>query len=83
MVDDGLIGLEVQHIDGQDIICKVLNDGEMGEKRGVNIPNVALHLPAITEKDKADIRFGVEQGVDFIAASFVRNADSVLEIKAL
>lgn len=83
LIDDGLIELEVQYVEDQEIICKVLNDGEMGEKRGVNIPNVPLHLPSITEKDKADIRFGIEQGVDFIAASFVRNAECVLEIKAL
>ena len=54
-----------------DVICQVLNTGILGEKKGVNIPDTAIHLPAITEKDKADIRFGIEQGIDFIAASFV------------
>ena len=66
----------------RDIICEVINGGELGEKKGVNVPNVAVRLPAITQKDKDDIRFGVEQGIDFIAASFVRNAECVLEIKA-
>lgn len=82
LIDDGLIELEVISKRGKEIICKVLNGGELGERKGVNVPNVPVRLPAITEKDKEDIRFGVEQGVDFIAASFVRNAECVLEIKA-
>ncbi len=82
LIDDGLIELEVVKKDGADIICKVLNGGELGERKGVNVPNVPVRLPAITEKDKEDIRFGVEQEVDFIAASFVRNAECILEIKA-
>lgn len=82
LIDDGLIELEVVKKDGADIVCKVLNGGELGERKGVNVPNVPVRLPAITEKDKEDIRFGVEQGVDFIAASFVRNAECILEIKA-
>lgn len=82
LIDDGLIGLKVISKTERDIHCEVVNGGELGEKKGVNVPNVAVRLPAITEKDKDDIRFGVEQGVDFIAASFVRNAECVLEIKA-
>ena len=82
LIDDGLIELKVKEVKGTDIICQVDNGGELGEKKGVNVPNVAVRLPAITEKDKDDIRFGVEQGIDFIAASFVRNAECVLEIKA-
>lgn len=82
LIDDGLIELEVTGKQGKEIICKVLNGGELGERKGVNVPNVPVRLPAITEKDKEDIRFGVEQGIDFIAASFVRNAECVLEIKA-
>lgn len=82
LIDDGLIELEVTGKHGKEIMCKVLNGGELGERKGVNVPNVAVRLPAITEKDKEDIRFGVEQGIDFIAASFVRNAECVLEIKA-
>lgn len=82
LIDDGLIELEVVSKGNTEIICKVLNGGELGERKGVNVPNVPVRLPAITEKDKEDIRFGVEQGIDFIAASFVRNAECVLEIKA-
>lgn len=82
LIDDGLIELEVMKKEGADIVCKVLNGGELGERKGVNVPNVPVRLPAITEKDKEDIRFGVEQEVDFIAASFVRNAECILEIKA-
>ena len=82
LIDDGLIGLKVISKTERDILCEVVNGGELGEKKGVNVPNVAVRLPAITEKDKDDIRFGVEQGIDFIAASFVRNAECVLEIKA-
>lgn len=83
LIDDGLIELKVTGKNGEDIVCKVVNGGELGEKKGVNVPNVPVRLPAITEKDRDDIRFGVEQGVDFIAASFVRNAECILEIKAL
>ena len=83
LIDDGLIELEVQEVNGTDIVCKVLNGGELGMRKGVNVPNVKIKLPALTEKDKADIRFGIEQGFDFIAASFVRTADAVKEIRAM
>ena len=82
LIDDGLIELKVVGKSEKEILCEVINGGELGERKGVNVPNVAVRLPAITEKDKDDIRFGVEQGIDFIAASFVRNAECVLEIKA-
>ena len=81
LIDDGLIELKVVGKSEKEIFCEVINGG-LGERKGVNVPNVAVRLPAITEKDKDDIRFGVEQGIDFIAASFVRNAECVLEIKA-
>ncbi len=83
LIDDGLIELEVKNITNTDIICTVINGGELGQKKGVNVPNVPVRLPALTEKDRKDIIFGVEQGVDFIAASFVRSAEGVLAIKAL
>ena len=82
LIDDGLIELKVVGKSEKEIFCEVINGGELGERKGVNVPNVAVRLPAIREKDKDDIRFGVEQGIDFIAASFVRNAECVLEIKA-
>lgn len=82
LIDDGLIELEVVKKSGRDIVCQILNGGELGERKGINVPNVPVRLPAITEKDKEDIKFGVEQDIDFIAASFVRNAECILEIKA-
>lgn len=81
LIDDGLIELEVQEVTGTDIVCTVINGGELGMRKGVNVPNVKIKLPALTEKDKADIVFGIEQGFDFIAASFVRTADAVKEIR--
>ena len=83
LIDDGLIELEVKTISGSEITCKVLNGGELGERKGVNVPNVPVRLPALTKKDREDIIFGVEQGIDFIAASFVRSAEGILEIRAL
>lgn len=82
LIDDGLIELRVKGKSGNNILCTIVNGGELGERKGVNVPNVSVKLPAITEKDKEDIKFGVEQEIDFIAASFVRNAECILEIKA-
>lgn len=82
LIDDGLIELKVDRTTEKDIICTIINGGELGERKGVNVPNVPARLPAITEKDKEDIKFGLEQGIDFIAASFVRNAECILEIRA-
>ena len=82
LIDDGLIELKVKDKKGNNINCEIVNGGELGEKKGVNVPNVAIRLPAITDKDRDDLKFGVEQGVDFIAASFVRNAECILEIKS-
>ena len=84
LIDDGLIELCVNNvIDGTDIECTVVNGGELGSRKGVNVPNVSIRLPGITDKDKDDILFGIEQGFDFIAASFVRNAACIQEIKEL
>ncbi|MCM3746791.1 pyruvate kinase [Paenibacillus pasadenensis] len=83
LIDDGLIGLTVVDIQGTEINCKIVNSGPIKSKKGVNVPGVDISLPGITEKDANDIVFGVEQGVDFIAASFVRKASDVLEIREL
>ena len=82
LIDDGLIELSVIGKTETEIHCIVANGGELGERKGVNVPGVPVRLPAITEKDKEDIKFGVEQEIDFIAASFVRNAECILEIKS-
>ncbi|ESU30862.1 pyruvate kinase [Bacillus sp. 17376] len=85
LLDDGLIGLEVIGIDksNNEIKTRVMNSGTLKNKKGVNVPGVSVNLPGITEKDAKDILFGIEQGVDFIAASFVRRATDVLEIRQL
>jgi pyruvate kinase len=83
LIDDGLIELEVESVQGNEILCTILNGGELGERKGVNVPNVSVKLPSITEKDKEDIIFGIKQGFDFIAASFVRNAACIKEIKQI
>lgn len=83
LIDDGLLELDVLEVNGQEIVCRIVNGGELGEQKGVNVPNVKIKLPALTDKDKEDIRFGIEAGFDFIAASFVRNADAIHEIKEI
>ena len=83
LIDDGLIELEVREIRGCEIVCRIINGGELGERKGVNVPNVKVRLPALTEKDREDIQFGIEAGFDFVAASFVRNAEAVREIRRL
>lgn len=83
LIDDGLIGLRVDKISGKEITCTILNGGTLKSRKGVNVPGVKINLPGITEKDAADIRFGIEQGVDFIAASFVRKPQDVLEIRKI
>ncbi|MCD8301101.1 MAG: pyruvate kinase, partial [Clostridiales bacterium] len=81
LIDDGLIETEVLRIDGTDIVCQVDNGGPISDRKGVNVPNVALNLPYISQKDHDDIVFAVEQGFDLIAASFVRTADDIKQIK--
>ncbi|GMK38458.1 pyruvate kinase [Paenibacillus sp. CCS19] len=83
LIDDGLIGLTVERVEGTEIHCRIVNSGQIKSKKGVNVPGVHISLPGITEKDAADIVFGIEQGIDFIAASFVRKASDVLEIREL
>jgi pyruvate kinase len=85
LLDDGLIGLEVLAVDKEkeEIRTKILNSGTLKNKKGVNVPGVQVNLPGMTEKDAQDILFGISQNVDFIAASFVRRASDVLEIRKL
>ena len=83
LIDDGLIELHVREVNGTDIVCRIENGGELGEKKGVNVPGVRIKLPALTDKDKEDICFGVDAGFDFVAASFVRNADAIREIREI
>ncbi|WP_019242890.1 MULTISPECIES: pyruvate kinase [Bacillus] len=85
LLDDGLVGLQVTKLDKEngEIHTVVLNDGILKNKKGVNVPGVSVNLPGITEKDTQDILFGIEQNVDFVAASFVRRASDVLEIREL
>ncbi|MFQ7682975.1 MAG: pyruvate kinase [Lawsonibacter sp.] len=81
LIDDGLVALKVEKIDGQDIRCTVENGGTLSANKSINIPGVHIHLPALTEKDVSDIQFGVENDFDFIAASFVRRAADVQAVR--
>jgi pyruvate kinase len=81
LVNDGLVELEVMDVKDRDIHCKVLNGGVIGDNKGMNVPNVVIRLPALTEKDVEDIIFGIANEFDFIAASFVRKASDIIEIK--
>ena len=85
LLDDGLIELQVKQInkDQNEVVCDVLNTGELKNKKGVNLPGVKVNLPGITDKDAEDIVFGIQQEVDFIAASFVRRPSDVLDIRKL
>jgi len=83
LLDDGLIELEVTEISGNEVITKVLNTGELGNKKGVNLPGISVNLPALSEKDKGDLVWGCGQQVDFVAASFIRKASDVTEIREL
>lgn len=81
LLADGLIELCVKDIQGDKVVCTVVNGGELSDRQGVNIPNVSLSLPALTQKDLEDILFAIDIGADFIAASFVRKAEDVMEIR--
>ncbi|WP_426711348.1 pyruvate kinase PykF [Cetobacterium sp. SF1] len=81
LLDDGLIGMEVKEVVGNEVRCIVKNNGDLGENKGVNLPNVAVQLPALAAKDIEDLKFGCAQNVDFVAASFIRKADDVREVR--
>jgi len=83
LIDDGRIHLEVVSVNDTDINCKVISGGEVSDKKGVNIPNVSIDIPYISEADEKDLIFGVAQDVDFVAASFVRSKEDVIAIRNL
>lgn len=83
LVNDGQVELVVEKIDGTDIVCKCMNDGTVKNRRGINVPGIELSFDFISEKDKADIIFGCQQDVNFIAASFVRRPQDVLDVKRI
>ncbi|MFG6383317.1 MAG: pyruvate kinase [Lachnospiraceae bacterium] len=83
LIDDGLIELGVDEVTKTEIICHVVNGGMISNKKGVNVPNVDLSMPYISEKDYDDIVFGIENDFDFVAASFVRTADDILQIRKI
>jgi pyruvate kinase len=83
LLSDGRIELKVRAIEGDDIECEVLNGGTLGENQGINLPGAAVSIPALTDKDKLDLKFGLEHGVDAVALSFVRSADDLRLTKEL
>jgi pyruvate kinase len=83
LLSDGLIELRVEKVSGQKVICRVVNGGELGEHKGINLPGVKLRVPALTEKDRQDLRFALAHGVDYIAVSFVRRAEDIQLAKSL
>ena len=83
LLDDGLVALEVISINGNEIKCLIKNNGELGEHKGVNLPGVSVSLPALAEKDIEDLKFGCREGVDYIAASFIRKAGDVAEVRSV
>lgn len=81
LIDDGLIELRVEDITETDVVCKVVNGGVVKSRKGVNLPGVEVNLPSLMEKDIEDLKFGVENGFDIVAASFIRSAEDVLKIR--
>ena len=82
LIDDGRIELSVVSIKGEDVVCRVINGGRISDHKSVNVPNVSIDMPYLSDTDRSDLRFGVEQGVDFVAGSFVRTADDMRELRS-
>ncbi len=83
LIDDGLIEMKVEKVDKSNIVCRVINGGAVSNHKGVNVPDVDLSMPYISDKDREDILFGIEQDVDFIAASFVQKKEDILQLRKL
>ena len=83
LIDDGLVGMTVEHVTETEITCNVLNGGAVSNHKGINVPDVHLSMPFISKKDRDDILFAVENGFDFIAASFVRSAEDIAQIRRI
>ncbi len=83
LLDDGLIELKVKKVDKDDILCEVINGGKLSSHKGINLPNISVSVDSITEKDIGDLKFGLEQGVDWVAMSFVRSPDDIRDLKLL
>jgi pyruvate kinase len=83
LLSDGLIELCVERVAAREVVCRVVEGGELGEHQGINLPGLPLKISALTAKDRADLRFGIENGVDYVALSFVRRPEDVLELKRL
>jgi pyruvate kinase len=82
LLSDGLIELSVDHVEGRDVVCRIVNGGMLGENKGINLPGIAVNVPSLTEKDEEDLEFALGQHVDTIAVSFVRTAEDVRHVKA-
>lgn len=83
LLDDGLLELQIQTVESPKVICRIVQGGTLKSRKGVNLPALSLRLPAMTDKDKEDLRFGVSQGVDWVSLSFVRSGEDILALKAL
>ena len=81
LLSDGLIELRVERVEGVDVVCEIVNGGMLGEKKGINLPGIAVNVPSLTEKDEEDLIFAIGENVDTIAVSFVRTADDVRHVK--
>jgi pyruvate kinase len=81
LLSDGLIELRVERLEGEDVVCEIINGGYLGEKKGINLPGIPVKVPSLTEKDEEDLIFAIGEGVDTIAVSFVRTADDVRHVK--
>src|ERR1700723_2179470 len=77
LLNDGLIELRVHDVDGDEVVCEIVNGGMLGENKGINLPGIAVRVPSLTEKDAADLEFALNNGVDAVAVSFVRTAEDV------